>query len=412
MNIKRFMVISGGICLVSVLVFIWGCQNQPTGPEVANPLSDPGTKFRSYQSGTHDGYFWSLWTDDGSGSVNYSNGSDGNYSVSWNYNGNFTCGKGWSSGSKTRVVGYNCGSYSQSGGGGSFAYYGWCRNPLMEYYVNEKWPGSRPASGSSLRTVSSDGGTYNVYTAWRSNAPSIDGTQSFRQIYSTRTSQNSTGENHTITFANHANAWSAAGYGLGSDMSPAAILLTEAWGNSSGNVNATVWEGGGGGGSTSTTTTTTTTSGGSTTTTTSGGGGGSNTIVVRARGVAGSEHIYVTVDGNQIGSWTLSTSYNNYSASTNNTGGINVCFDNDDGENRDVQIDYITVNGSTRQAEDQSYNTGVWQDGECGGGDGHSEWLHCEGCIGFGDVSGGGGGGSTSTTTTSGSSWWGGGSWW
>jgi len=158
-----------------------------------------------------------------------------------------------------------------------------------------------------------------------------------------------------------------------------------------------------GGGSTTTSTTTTTTSGGYTTTTTSGGGGGSNSIVIRARGTNGSEHIYCSVGGNQIGSWTLSTSMSNYSASTNNTGGINVYFDND-GTNRDVQIDYITVNGSTRQAENQSTNTGVWQNSQCGGS--NSEWLHCNGYIGFGDVSGGGttttttSGGSTSTTTT------------
>ncbi|MEJ2306370.1 MAG: endo-1,4-beta-xylanase [candidate division WOR-3 bacterium] len=162
----------------------------------------------------------------------------------------------------------------------------------------------------------------------------------------------------------------------------------------------------GGGGYTTTTsgyTTTTTTSWNSTTTTsgytTTTTGGGSNSIVLRARGVAGSEHIYLEVGGNQIGDWTVSTSYQNYSASTNNTGDISVCFDNDDGENRDVQVDYITINGETRQAEDQSYNTGVWQDGSCGGE--YSEWLHCEGCIGFGDVSGGG---STTSTTTSWSS--------
>jgi hypothetical protein len=55
-------------------------------------------------------------------------------------------------------------------------------------------------------------------------------------------------------------------------------------------------------------------------------------------------------------------------------------FDNDDGD-KDVQIDYIIVGGQTRQAEDQSYNTGVYQDGECGGS--YSEWLHCDGMIGF-----------------------------
>jgi hypothetical protein len=164
-----------------------------------------------------------------------------------------------------------------------------------------------------------------------------------------------------------------------------------------------------GGGSTTTTSGyTTTTSGGTTTTS----GGGSNSFVIRARGTGGGEHIALQVDGNTIASWNLTTSYQNYSASTNNTGGTLVCFDNDDGENMDVQIDYMDVNGSRRQAEDQSYNTGVWQDGDCGGE--YSEWLHCEGCIGFGDVSGGGGSTTTSggSTTTTASSWWGGGSWW
>lgn len=198
-------------------------------------------ELKTYQSGTNNGFFWSLWKSDGmTGYVTYTNGSGGNYSVAWNMNGNFTCGKGWSTGSKTRRIGYNCGAFTLNGGGGSLAYYGWCRNPLMEYYVNEKWGSTRPASGSSLRTVSSDGGTYNVYTAMRYNAPSIDGTKTFRQIFSTRTSQAPSG-NRTITFANHVNAWAAAGYGLGSDMSPAAILLTEAWGVSNGYSNATVW---------------------------------------------------------------------------------------------------------------------------------------------------------------------------
>jgi len=396
MNFKRFIIAFGAIVLVIVMVLSIGCQNQPTAPqEVAKDTEQvtANPKIRGYQSGTNGGYFWSLWTDDAGGYVDYQNGSDGNYSVSWDYNGNFTCGKGWSSGSTNRNVGYNCGAHTCNGGG-VFAYYGWSRNPLMEYYVNERWGSSRP-TGTRRGSVSSDGGTYDIYTATRYNAPSIDGTQTFTQIFSTRTSQNSTGSSHTITFANHANAWRNVGYGLGSDMSPAAILLTEGYGGSNGYCNATVWDGGSGGGSTSTTTTTS----GYTTTTTSGGGGGSNSIVVRARGTNGSEHINLTVGGSQIGSWTLSTSYNNYSASTNNTGGINVVFDND-GTNRDVQVDYITVNGSTRQAENQGTNTAVWQNGSCGGS--NSEWMHCNGYIGFGDVSGGGGGGSTSTTTTSG----------
>ena len=55
-------------------------------------------------------------------------------------------------------------------------------------------------------------------------------------------------------------------------------------------------------------------------------------------------------------------------------------FTNDGGD-RDVQVDYIEVNGAIWQAEDQSTNTGVWQDGSCGGS--YSEWMHCGGYIGF-----------------------------
>ncbi len=112
---------------------------------------------------------------------------------------------------------------------------------------------------------------------------------------------------------------------------------------------------------------------------------GSSTIVVRARGTAGGESITLRVDGTDVATWVLTTSYQTYSASTSLTGGITVAFTND-GANRDVQVDYIIVNGETRQSEDQSYNTGLWANGSCGGGS-NSEWMHCNGAIGYGEVS-------------------------
>jgi endo-1,4-beta-xylanase len=199
----------------------------------------PQIQLKGYEQGTHNGWFWSKWTDDRSGYVNLTLGSGGNYAVAWNYQGNFTTGKGWSTGSRTRRIGYNCGAYTCNGGG-VFAYYGWTRNPLIEYYVNEKWGSGRP-TGERRGSVSSDGGQYDIYTAMRYNAPSIDGTRTFRQVFSTRTSQAPTGQNRVITFQNHANAWSNVGLGLGTDFSPAAILLTEGYGGSNGYVNATVW---------------------------------------------------------------------------------------------------------------------------------------------------------------------------
>ena len=115
-----------------------------------------------------------------------------------------------------------------------------------------------------------------------------------------------------------------------------------------------------------------------------------NSIVVRARGTAGTESVSLRIDNTNVATWTMTTSLQNYSASTNLNGSITVAFTND-ATGRDVQVDYIIVNGTTRQAEAQSSNTGVYANGSCGGG-GFSEWLHCNGAIGFGTVSGGGGG--------------------
>jgi hypothetical protein len=412
MNFKRLMVVLGGVCLAAVLVFSWGCQNQPTGPQVGGSAFPVSEKFRG--TGTHGGYFYSHWTD-GGGSVNFTLGDGGNYSYSWSNCGNFVGGKGWNPGNSSRNIGYNAGVFSPSGNA-YLCVYGWTHNPLVEYYIVDNWGDWRPPGGSGHRgSMSSDGGSYDIYQTTRNNAPSIEGDgKTFNQYWSVRTGKRGTGSDCNINFGNHAQAWRNQGMNLGSH--DYMIMATEGY-QSSGSSNVTVWDNGGGGGGGGGSSSTTTSQGYTSTTTYGGGGGGSNSFVVRARGTGGGEHIYLSVDGNTIGDWNLSTSYQNYSASTNNTGGTLVCFDNDDGENMDVQIDYLEVNGERRQAEDQSYNTGVWQNSECGGGDGMSEMLHCEGCIGFGDVSGGGGGGSTTTTsggytttTTSGGGGGGGGS--
>lgn len=111
-------------------------------------------------------------------------------------------------------------------------------------------------------------------------------------------------------------------------------------------------------------------------------GSTSGTIVVRARGTQGSENIDLRVNGTTIASWTLTTSMANYTASGN--GQVTVHFTNDAG-GRDVQVDYITHNVITYQSENQVTNTGVWQDGSCGGSS--SEWLHCTGYIEFSSAS-------------------------
>jgi GH35 family endo-1,4-beta-xylanase len=118
-------------------------------------------------------------------------------------------------------------------------------------------------------------------------------------------------------------------------------------------------------------------------------GSSGNSIVVRARGTAGTESISLRVNNTNVATWTLTTALQNYTASTSLTGAITLAFTND-ATGRDVQVDYIIVNGTTRQAEAQSSNTGLYANGSCGGGS-LSEWLHCNGAIAFGNVSGGGG---------------------
>jgi hypothetical protein len=385
MNFKRFMIVFGAMCLAAVIVFSWGCQNQPTAPDVAENTQQPlPDRLRGYSSGSCGSYWYTHWTNGGSANFNC-NGSNG-FSVSFS-NANFVTGIGWSSGASRSI------SWSGSCSGCSWGpgVYGWSRSPLIEYYIGK-------SGGSSAGSYSCNGRSYTLQIDRRYGQPSIDGTSDFDQ-YNCSGSRSS-----PVDMGCHFNAWRNMGKGGGSQ--DYQVVMVEGWSNNSGSGNVTL---GGGGGSTSTTTTTSGGGGSTTTTTSGGGGGGSIPIVVRGRSTDGQGRIDVRVGGNTITTWTLGTGMANWQTSTQYSGGLTVCFTND-ATNRDVQIDYVQVNGQTRQSENQSYNTGVWQDGSCGGS--NSEWLHCNGCIGYGDVSGGGGGGSTSTTTTtSGSSWWGGG-WW
>ena len=193
------------------------------------------TTVTTNQTGTDGGYFYSFWNEGGGGSVVMTLNGGGNYSVTWNNCTNFTAGKGWSTGAARNV------SFSGSFNGGNNGYlalYGWTKNALIEYYVIENYGSWTPPGGTSIGTMTSDGGTYNIYRTQRVNQPSIIGTATFDQFWSVRTSKRSSG---TITFSNHINAWKNKGMNLGSTWDYQ-IMETEGY-QSSGSANITVSEG-------------------------------------------------------------------------------------------------------------------------------------------------------------------------
>jgi len=161
------------------------------------------------QTGTNGGYYYSFYTDGGA-AVTYTNENAGEYKVQWNGNGNFVAGKGWNPGGPMSV------KYSGSwvpDGNAYLSVYGWSTSPLVEYYIMDAFGTYNPGSAAKLMgSVTSDGGTYDIYLNQRVNEPSIIGTATFNQYLSIRTANRIGG---TVTTGNHFNAWKALGLDLG-----------------------------------------------------------------------------------------------------------------------------------------------------------------------------------------------------
>ncbi len=99
-----------------------------------------------------------------------------------------------------------------------------------------------------------------------------------------------------------------------------------------------------------------------------------------AKGVSGQEQLMFTVGDQEIGTYTMSTSWQEYTATSDLEGVLRVHFINDS-IGRDASIDYLAKNELVFQAETQLINTSVWQNDTCGGS--NAPEMHCNGYIQF-----------------------------
>jgi hypothetical protein len=204
----------------------------------SGPTLTGGTKYCSSTTGTmSNGVGYSVWLSDSTTGTNcgtfYGNGAA--FKAQWNMGsgGDFLAraGLSWNSDKTFDQLGTISADYAYTKTGVSnttafIGIYGWTVNPLVEFYIVEEWIGWNPASNATkVGSLTVDGGTYDVYTHTQTNQPSIQGTATFPQFFSIRTSTRSCGH---ISISEHFKQWSASGLTLGKMYE--AKLLVEAMG--------------------------------------------------------------------------------------------------------------------------------------------------------------------------------------
>ncbi len=177
--------------------------------------ADAATVLYNNATGYEGNFAYELWKDYGDTSMTLK--GNGLFECWWENIGNALFRKGvkWDCTKTYSQLGnitVNYGVDYQPNGNSYLCVYGWCRNPLVEYYIVDSWGTWRPPGATSKGTITVDGGTYEVYETTRVNQPSIDGNTTFQQYWSVRTSKRTSG---TISVTEHFKAWERMGMKMG-----------------------------------------------------------------------------------------------------------------------------------------------------------------------------------------------------
>jgi len=176
-----------------------------------DPLTDPIT---SNKIGTFEDFDFEFWSELGDGVTEMQLTGPGTFWCHWADARNILFRTGKKLGSVMSqeeygeiTIDYKASHYIQSGSVSYLTAYGWTQNPLMEWYIVEQHGSYRPG-GELVSTVEIDGSLYEVRIDTRTNQPSIEGTQTFMQIYSIRKDHRTEG---IITVSEHFRAWEELG---------------------------------------------------------------------------------------------------------------------------------------------------------------------------------------------------------
>jgi hypothetical protein len=232
-NLKKFSVILMAVLLVVGCVFT-SCGDILQGKDDLVAEGVRATTINSNKTGT-DGMDYELWKDNGNVEMTLNGG--GLFSCKWSNIGNMLCRKGKKLGasqtySQIGNISINYAASFTPGGNSYLCVYGWSKDPLVEYYIIESYGTYKP-TGTAKGSISVDGGTYELYETTRNNQPSIEGTKTFKQFWSVRTSKRTSG---TITVSEHFKQWDSKGMKLGKIYE---VALTVEGYQSSGNASIT-----------------------------------------------------------------------------------------------------------------------------------------------------------------------------